>query len=77
MQPHAAIGLTQGFLTAARAPLSAYLHDAVAAGGHSGPSPHPPPGGDLAEQLGQFALHLRLKHFILQLLLDDSQEDCI
>lgn len=49
----------------------------MAAGGHSGPSPHPPPGGDLAEQLGQFALHLRLKHFILQLLLDDSQEDCI
>lgn len=53
-----------------------YLHHAVP-GGDGGPSPHPPSGGNLTEQLGQFALHLSLKHFILELLLNDTQEDYI
>lgn len=47
-----------------------YLHHAVARS-DGGPSPHPPSAGDLAQQLGQFALHLRLEHFVLKLLLDD------
>lgn len=53
-----------------------YLHHAVP-GSDGGPSPHPPPGGHLTEQLGQLALHLSLKHFILELLLDNAQENCI
>ena len=53
-----------------------YLHHAVPSS-DGGPSPHPPPGGHLTEQLGQLALHLRLKHFILELLLDNAQENYI
>lgn len=53
-----------------------YLHHAVPCS-YSGPSPHPPSGGNLAEQLGQLAFHLGLKHFILELLLHDAQENYI
>lgn len=55
---------------------SEYLHNAVP-GSDGGPSPHPPPGGHLTEQLSQFAFHLSLKHFILELLLDNAQENYI
>lgn len=54
--------------------LLTHLHHTVRSS-DGGPSPHPPSGGDLTEQLGQFALHLSLKHFILELLLNDTQED--
>ena len=53
-----------------------YLHHVVPSS-DGGPSPHPPSGGNFTEQLGQLALHLSLKHFILELLLNNTQEDYI
>lgn len=53
-----------------------YLHHTVASG-HGGPAPQSSPGGHLAEQLGQFALHLSCKHFAVELLLHYAQEDCV
>lgn len=66
----------QGLFLCSLPSLSEYLHHTVPRG-HGGPPPHSSPGGHLTEQLGQFALHLRRKHFIMELLLHDAQEDCV
>lgn len=53
-----------------------YLYHTVP-GSYSGSPPHASSGGHLAEQLGQFALHLGWKHFIMELLFHYTQEDCV
>lgn len=53
-----------------------YLDHAVPSS-YSGSPPHASSGGHLTEQLGQFALHLGWKHFILELLFHHTQKDCV
>lgn len=65
-----------GLVLCSQPSLSEYLYHAVPSS-YGGPPPQASSGGHLTEQLGQFALHLGWKHFIVELFLHYTQEDCV